>query len=114
VLNEFSARLSPLYLSITGSGWIVVGAVLLWSLLGGRSWVRLAIPISVFLWVLEYWVERVFFETSRANFFFALMLSILLFVVTSVSAFNPKTKRFFIRSEEHEQSVSKRNTKKED
>jgi len=103
VLSEFGARLSPLYLSITGAGWIVVGAMLLWSLFSGRSWARLAIPISIFLWVMEYWVERVFFESSRANFFFALMVSILLFIVASVSAFNQKTKRFFIRSEEHEQ-----------
>ena len=103
VLSEFGARLSPLYLSITGAGWIVVGAMLLWSLFSGRSWARLAIPISIFLWVMEYWVERVFFESSRANFFFALTISILLFVVTFVSAFNQKTKRFFIRSEEHEQ-----------
>ncbi len=103
-LNEFGARLDPLYLSITGAGWILVGAVLLWSLFSGKSWARLAIPISIFLWVMEYWVERMFFEAPRANFFFALILCILLFVLTSVSAFNQKTKRFFVRSEEHEQS----------
>jgi len=103
VLNEFGARLSPLYLSITGAGWIVVGVVLLWSLFSGKSWARLAIPISIFLWVMEYWVERMFFESPRANFSFALIASIFLFIVTSISAFNQKTKRFFIRSEEHEQ-----------
>ena len=103
VLNEFGARLSPLYLSITGAAWIVVGVVLLWSLFSGKSWARLAIPISIFLWVMEYWVERMFFESPRANFSFALIASILLFIVTSISAFNQKTKRFFIRSEEHEQ-----------
>jgi hypothetical protein len=103
VLSEFGARLGPLYLSLTGSVWIVVGAMLLWSLFTGKSWVRLVIPISVFLWVVEYWVERMFFESSRANFFFALIVSILLFIVTVVSAFNQKTKSFFIKSEEHEQ-----------
>lgn len=103
VLNEFGARLGPLYLSITGAGWILVGGVLLWSLFSGKSWARLAIPISIFLWVMEYWVERTFFESSRANFSFALIASILLFIVTFISAFNQKTKRFFVRSEEHEQ-----------
>ena len=103
VLNEFGARLSPLYLSITGAGWIVVGGVLLWSLFSGKSWAYLAIPLSIFLWVLEYWVERMFFESSRANIFFALMASILLCLVTFFSAFNQKTKKFFIKSEEHEQ-----------
>ena len=103
VLREFGARLSPLFLSITGAGWIVVGVVLLWSLFSGKSWARLAIPISIFLWVMEYWVERMFFESPRANFSFALIASFFLFIVTSISAFNQKTKRFFIRSEEHEQ-----------
>jgi hypothetical protein len=103
VLNEFGTHLSPLYLSITGAGWLIVGAMLLWSLFSAKAWARPAIPISIFLWVMEYWVERMFFESPRANFFFALSLSSLLFIATSVSAFNQKTKRFFIKSEEHEQ-----------
>jgi hypothetical protein len=103
VLNEFSARLNPLYLSLTGAGWIVVGAVLLRSLFTGKSWVRLAILISIIIWITEYWVERMFFESPRANFFFALIASLLLLILTFISAFNQKTKRFFIKSEEHEQ-----------
>jgi hypothetical protein len=35
VLNEFEARLSPLYLSITGAGWVLKGGELLWSLFSG-------------------------------------------------------------------------------
>lgn len=103
VLNEFGARLSPLYLSITGAGWIVVGGVLLWSLFSAKTWARLGILISISLWVIEYWVERTFFEAHRANFFFALIASILLITVTLASAFNQRTRKFFIRSEEHEQ-----------
>jgi hypothetical protein len=103
VLNEFGACLSPLYLSITGAGWAAVGGVLLWSLFRGKRWARWAIPTSIFLWLIGYWVERIFFESPRANIFFALILSILLLVVTFVSAFNRKSREFFIRSEEHEQ-----------
>jgi hypothetical protein len=44
-----------------------------------------------------------FFEAPRANFFFALSASILLLIVTFFSAFNQKTRKFFIKSEEHEQ-----------
>ena len=54
VLIEFEARLSPLYLSITGAGWIVVGAVLLWGLFSGISWTLRAIPAAVFLWIVQY------------------------------------------------------------
>jgi hypothetical protein len=103
VLNEFGARLSPLYLSITGAGWVVVGGLLLWGLFSGKQWTRLAIPASIFLWVVEYWIERISFESPRANLSFALTASFLLLTVTLVSAFNRKTRRFFIRSEEHEQ-----------
>ena len=103
VLNEFEARLNPWYLSITGAVWIVIGAVLLWGLFSGRLWTIWAILASISLWIVQYWVERIFFESPRANLFFALILTFLLFIVTLVSAFSRKTKEFFIRSEDHEQ-----------
>jgi hypothetical protein len=103
VLNEFGARLSPLYLSITGAGWTVVGGVLLWSLFSGKPWIRWAIPVSILLWLIGYWTERIFFESSRANAYFALIASILLLTVTLVSTLNRRTRKFFIRSEEYEQ-----------
>ncbi|HUE98593.1 MAG TPA: hypothetical protein VMN99_05025 [Anaerolineales bacterium] len=105
VLTEFEARLSPLYLSITGAGWMLVGIVLLWGMFSGKLWTHLAIPVSIFLWIIEYWVERIFFESPRPNVSFAVIVSILLFIVTLISAFNRKTKDFFIGSEEHEQPI---------
>lgn len=102
-LNEFKAHLGPLYLSMTGVGWIVVGAVLLWGLFSGKWWIQRAIPASVTFWIVQYWIERVIFESPRANLLFALIFSILLFIVPLISAFNRKTKAFLIRSEEHEQ-----------
>ena len=103
VLNEFGAHLSPLYLFLTGAGWAVAGVVLLWGLFSAKRWVSLGIPLSIFLWVMGYWIERMFFESSRANLLFALVASALLLLVTLVSALNRKTKIFLIRSEEHEQ-----------
>ena len=105
VLNEFGARLSPLYLSMTGAVWLVVGLVLLWGLFSAKLWTRLAIPIALLVWVIEYWIERIFFESPRANFTFVLILFTLLFIVTFTSAFNRRTKEFLIRSEEHEQPI---------
>ena len=102
-LNEFGARLSPLYLSITGAGWAAVGGVLLWGILSGKRWTHFTIPISVFLWLTAYWIERIFFESPRENLLFALLVSILLFIVILISALNRKTRQFFIRSEEYEQ-----------
>jgi hypothetical protein len=98
VLNEFEARLSPLYLSVTGAGWILAGAVLLWGLFGGKLWAVRAILASIFVWILQYWFERIFYESPRANLLFALIVTVLLFIVTLISAFNRKTKEFFSRS----------------
>ncbi|HET6822355.1 MAG TPA: hypothetical protein VFH34_06880 [Anaerolineales bacterium] len=103
MLNEFDARLSPLYLSITGAGWMIAGALLLWGLFRGTEWTYWAIPASVMLWVVQYWTERIFFQSPRANISFALLFTLLLFILTLISVFNRKTKEFLIRSEEHEQ-----------
>jgi glucose dehydrogenase len=103
LLSEFEARLNPWYLSLTGVGWMIVGTVLLWGLFSGKLWTSRAILVSIVLWIIQYWIERVFFEAPRANVFFALIVTALLFIVTLISAFNRKTKEFFIRSEEHEQ-----------
>jgi hypothetical protein len=103
MLNEFEARLSPLYLSITGAGWVAVGGMLMWGLSSRRLWMSRAIPASIALWIIQYWIERIFFQAPRANASFALIATGLLFILTLISAFNRKTKEFFIRSEEHEQ-----------
>ena len=103
VLAEFEARLPPLYLSISGAAWVLTGGVLLWGLFMGKQWTQLGIPVSICLWLLEYWIERVFFQSPRPNLPFAILASLLLLTVTLVSAFNLKTKSFLIRSEEHEQ-----------
>jgi hypothetical protein len=102
-LNEFGARLTPPYLSVTAVGWIVVGLVLLWGLFAGKPWIRLAIPAAIFVWLLEYWIERIFFESPRENLPFALIVSVLLLAVTFAGAYDRKTRRFFTRNEEHEQ-----------
>jgi len=103
MLNEFEARLSPIYLSITGAGWMIAGALLLWGLFRGTRWTYWAIPASVALWIVQYWTERIFFQSPRANISFALLFTLLLFILTLISVFNRKTKEFLIRSEEHEQ-----------
>ena len=103
VLYEFDASLSPLYLSITGAGWVLAGGGLLWSIWSGKAWARWAISISIGLWLAEYWIERLFFQAPRANLPFMLMLSTLLLILTIAITFNRSTRTFFTRSEEHEQ-----------
>jgi hypothetical protein len=103
VLYEFDARLSPLYLSITGAGWVLAGGVLLWSIWNAKAWAHWAIPISISLWLVEYWIERSIYQSARANLSFALSASTLLLILTAIITFNRNTRTFFTGSEEHEQ-----------
>ena len=103
VLNEFEVSLSPVYLSMTGAGWVVAGGVLLSGIWSRKSWTRQAIITSVLLWLLEYWIERVFFQSSRANLPFALSCSVVILVLAWITTYYKSTKIFFTRSEAHEQ-----------
>ena len=103
VLDQFQSRLGPAYLAVTGAGWMVVGAVLLWSIWAGKRWAYLAVPISIFIWLAEYWLERIFFQDPRANLNFMIAITIAISAVTLLITFNRKTKDFLVKSEEHEQ-----------
>jgi len=110
VLTEFESSLSPLYLSITGAGWGAAGIVLLTGLLSLKRWARPAVAISALLWLLEYWIERIFFQEVRSNLPFALTCSITVVGITLILIMLPDTKSFFIKSEEHEQPDQKPNS----
>jgi hypothetical protein len=110
VLNEFEGSLSPLYLSITGASWGVAGAVLLSGIWQGKSWARIASVTSILIWLIEYWLERIFFQAPRANLPFVLTCSILTIVMLWIISVLPGTKSFFIKSEEHEQPIENPNS----
>ena len=102
-LVEFKSDLSPLYLSITGAGWGVVGCVLVWSMFTSKSWTRPTILTATIVWLLEYWMERTFFQAPRVNLPFALISTIFILSITLVSTLHKSTRDFFTRSEAYEQ-----------
>jgi hypothetical protein len=110
VLNEFEAGLSPLYLSITGAGWGVAGGVLFFGIWNSKAWARPAIVVSTLLWLIEYWMERIFFQPPRANLSFTLTCSITIIVITLILTALPGTTSFFTKSEEYEQPDQKPDT----
>jgi hypothetical protein len=110
VLYEYGASLSPLYLSITGAGWGVAGIVLFSGLWKGMPWARFATMTSIIVWLLEYWLERIFFQSPRANLPFALACSIVVLIVSWSATTLPGTKSFFEKSEEHEQPIENSNS----
>jgi hypothetical protein len=95
VVEEFDSSLSPLYLSVTGAGWSVVGCVLLWSILTSKEKSPQAVLTSIMVWLIEYWAERMFFQTARANLVFALVSSAIMVIIVVVSALHKSTREFF-------------------
>ncbi len=110
VLREFASSLSPLYLAATGAGWCVAGGALLFNILRRRTWARPAVVASLLVWLLEYWVERIFFETPRMNLPFALTGSVAVVIIVWILAILPGVKSFFAKSEAHEQPVEEPNS----
>ncbi len=104
VLYEFEARLRPLYLSMNGIIWCVVGGVFFWAVITRRRWLRPALLFAAILWYCQYWVERIFFQAQRANTVFVAIVTTLLLAVIATCIFLPSTKTYFTRIEEHEQA----------
>jgi hypothetical protein len=103
VLEQFNSSLSPQYLAITGTAWMVAGLVLLWSIYAGKRWAYLALPLSIFIWLAEYWLERIFFQDPRANLSFMIAVTMAISALTLVITYNKRTKEFLLKSEDHEQ-----------
>lgn len=110
VLTEFAPSLSPLYLSVTGAGWGAAGGVLLVGILRRRQWAVPGTVAFILLWLIEYWIERIFFQSERANLPFVLSISILVIGIVVILTNLLGTKSFFAKSEEHEQPVEKPDT----
>lgn len=103
VLNEFNARLSPLYLSVTGALWGVAGGVLFWGIASRKPWSRTAVLAGAIAWQVELWVERLFFESQAFNLPYALAISGLLLGVILITTLHRSTRYYLSKSEEHEQ-----------
>jgi hypothetical protein len=103
VLNEFDARLSPLYLSITGAGWGVAGIVLFWGVVNRKAWARTAMLITTLGWQVEFWAERAVFDSPNPNLLFASATSCLLIGVIVFITLHGSTRYYLTKSEEHEQ-----------
>lgn len=104
MLVEFDASLSPAYLALTGVIWAIVGISLCWSIIRRSESARMRVASAAGVWQAHLWVERVFFQSTRANLPFALLTSAVILLIVAVILFHPSTIRYFSKSEEHEQA----------
>jgi hypothetical protein len=99
---SFLESLSPapplVYLAISGLVWGVVGALLVWGLLLGRSWAPRLTQISAPLYATFYWLDRLLIADRSAIYSrwpFAVGLTVLLLIFTFWVLSRPKVQHFY-------------------
>ncbi|HMR98224.1 MAG TPA: hypothetical protein PKK96_11595 [Anaerolineales bacterium] len=103
-LVEFDSRLSPAYLALTGIIWAVAGIALCWSIIRRNKSARMRVVSAAVVWQAQLWVERVFFQSERANLPFALISSAAILLIVAIILLHTSAIRYFSKSEAHEQA----------
>jgi hypothetical protein len=84
VLTEFSG--DPLYIGVSGLIWLGIGTWLWLSLWQEKSNARIRLLASTIAYSVWIWIERLFIQTPRENWPFALVMNLaLLFFVLFTS-----------------------------
>jgi hypothetical protein len=67
----------PLYVLVSGGGWLIIGFFLAWSLWRGKTWSRIALIISTVGYTVWYWFDRLVMQEPHANWPFILIINIV-------------------------------------
>ncbi|MBA4379988.1 MAG: hypothetical protein C0393_04770 [Anaerolinea sp.] len=78
VLIEYGAK--SLYIAISGSTWALAGITLFVGLWWGKVWARKAAFLAAAGYAAWYWFDRLVLQTHRANWPFALAVTLVLLV----------------------------------
>lgn len=97
-LEKYASYPGPLYIGLSGAVWALTGIFLLWSILRGERWTRPALLIASGLYAAWVWADRLFVQAQmRANWPFALIVTILLLVFTTAVVLHPRNQIYFER-----------------
>jgi hypothetical protein len=110
VLETYAARPGTLYIGLTGALWLCVGTFLLWSIGRRAPWTRRALLAGAVLYAAWVWMDRLLVQAqARANWPFALLLTVLLLAYVTAVVLHPKNQTYFER-ETHERESKNRPT----
>ncbi len=94
-LEEY--RASPLYISLSGGLWLIIGLTLAWGLWQGKPWARIAGTCGIILYTFWYWFDRLVLEVPHANWPFVLIANIILLLILFILLFSQKSSLFYKR-----------------
>jgi len=95
VLTEFQYELIPLYVTISGGVWFLIGAPTAWGLWRGKIWAWYATLGGLAGYASWYWFDRLVIKKPHANWPFALSITIMIIAVTLFILISPRTRSYF-------------------
>ncbi len=98
-LGEYDAH--PLYITITGGVWLIIGLFIVLGLWQGQAWVRVAALIVSIGYSAWYWSDRLILQEPHANWPFVLVGNIIFLLFVSFILFSQKTRRY-LKRDDHE------------
>jgi hypothetical protein len=94
---------SPVYLSVTGLVWGMLGMLAAWRLWQGQIWARWFGLVYIVLFSVYYWVDRLFlpgYPGRNSNWLFSAVMNFLVIALSVWILARPKAKRFFEATDE--------------
>jgi len=77
ILKEYHADPGPLYGTLIGGGWFLVGLPIAWGLWHGKAWAWFSALVGAVGYGSWYWFDRLVLQEPHSNWPFALVLTII-------------------------------------
>lgn len=92
-LEEYGAQ--PLYISMSGGIWFIIGILLVWGLWWCEIWGWMATLGAAVSYTTWYWLDRLILQKPHSNWLFALIENIVLLIFIILLMFSRKTRLHF-------------------
>lgn len=94
-LRVYASPPGPLYITVSGGAWLIIGIGLLWGMWRAKAWIRQALLGAGIGFTAWYWSDRLLLQAWRVNWVFMLYATVLLLVLVIICIVHPRTKEYF-------------------
>jgi hypothetical protein len=88
---------SPLYISISGGIWLIIGLLIAWGLWKGKGWGRVAALWCMAGYTIWYWFDRLALQETHSNWPFVLVINMISLLFVFSILFSHRARLFFAR-----------------